>query len=192
MFVLHGPLTGLVNIDSADVVLQGAAGDEAGSALSAGDINGDGHHDLVVGTPGYSDGGAAFVVLGPAPASLALTDADAILVGESSGDLAGCAVAADGDLNADGISDLLIGAAGLDDEAGGAVVFYGPRDGTYELDDADIILEGTAPGDTAGTTAAWAGDTNGDLRDDILIGAPGHDGSGTDVGMAYLVLGEGG
>jgi hypothetical protein len=158
--------------------------DRAGYSLApAGDVDGDGLADVLVGA--YRAGGGAnayeagrsYLVLG---ASLAtggefdLVDADGRFIGERLGDMAGSAVASAGDVDGDGLSDLLIAAAWHDDETGkvylllGASTWYGAH---YELETADVAFVGEAGGDYAGRGISPAGDIDGDGRDDLLIGA---------------------
>ncbi|MFN7408918.1 MAG: hypothetical protein ACK5UM_02750, partial [Pseudomonadota bacterium] len=119
-----------------------AAGDYAGSSVSAaGDINGDGFADLIVGAfsadPNGSRSGAAYVVFGKAggfDATLnlsGLTGANGFrIAGGAAGDNAGFSVSAAGDVNGDGIDDLIVGATGVDangTSSGAAYVIYGKR-----------------------------------------------------------------
>ncbi|MDP2310138.1 MAG: integrin alpha, partial [Pseudomonadota bacterium] len=96
-----------------------AVDDSAGSSVSsAGDVDGDGYDDMLVGRPT----GAAYLVLGSAaPASASLTTATQY-TGEAAGDGAGSCVSGAGDVNGDGYDDMLVGAYGNDDAAsdGGA------------------------------------------------------------------------
>ena len=105
------------------VLLGDAAGDEAGGAVAAaGDVNGDGYDDILVGAARYNgeyqDMGAAYLVWGPVPSGECdLEDGGVTFLGEAPGDHAGTAVAAAGDVNGDGLGDLLIGAN--EQDAGG-------------------------------------------------------------------------
>ena len=121
VYLFSGPVSGVMVLDDADVVLAGVTADDyvGGSADAAGDVNGDGHDDLLVGASGEdtqaSAAGAAYLFFGPlAPGSYTMTDADAIYYGESQSDSLGYAVAGAGDVDADGYQDLLLGAWGHD------------------------------------------------------------------------------
>jgi hypothetical protein len=194
-----------VRIDGAN------AGDLAGRAVSgAGDINGDGFADFIIGAPsadplGRSDAGAAYVVFGKASgfgATISLADLDGtngfVIRGGAAGDNLGASVASAGDFNGDGLDDLLVGAPGSDPndagDAGRAYVVYGRTSGfgaAIDLADpmaetAGFVIDGAVAGAQAGKQARGAGDVNGDGFDDIVIGAPAHLGGN---GEAYVVYG---
>ena len=106
--------------------IQGSSGDSLGlSVAGAGDINGDGFDDVIVGAPGadgdVTDAGAAFVVLGKAGGFQASTFASLLtppngfkLGGIAANDRAGESVGGAGDVNGDGLDDVVIGAPGFE------------------------------------------------------------------------------
>jgi hypothetical protein len=194
-FLVLGPVTGTLDLSSmADATLVGEdAGDWAGDNVSdAGDVDSDGHDDLLVGALRNSEGahyaGAAYLVLGPVTGSRDLSLADAKFLGENPFDYAGT-VSGAGDVDGDGHDDLLVGAmyngqGGSD--AGAAYLVLGPVTGTLDLSQADVKLVGEDAYDHAGETVSGAGDVDGDGRADLLVGAPWADDY---VGNAYLIYG---
>ncbi len=194
-------------------IIQGdAADDRAGfSVSSAGDINGDGFADLIVGAPGGDNGGIdageAYVIFGRAGANrtnidlttLAASDGF-IIVGDDTGDRAGGSVSSAGDINGDGFADLIVGASRGDNggiDAGEAYVIFGKAGATRANIDLTalaasdgFIIQGDAAGDWAGLSVASAGDINGDGFADLIVGAPYGDNGGTNAGEAYVIYGS--
>ncbi|NBB73583.1 MAG: hypothetical protein GVY35_07895, partial [Bacteroidetes bacterium] len=192
--------SGSVSAASADFSVIGEAPfDEFGHAVgSAGDVNGDGYADLLVGAPnndgGGSNAGRGYVVLGGDALSgitLPAASADLVLTG-ASGERLGTAVSPAGDVNGDGFSDFVLGApfASPDGrtEAGRADLYLGRA----VLDaDPDVVLAGAAAGDHFGTAVAAADDLNGDGYADVAVGANTNDAAGEDAGRAYVFFGDG-
>ena len=114
-FLLRGPLSAAGSLADAAAILVGENGDDAaGSAVALpGDLDGDGTSDLALGArledSALSDGGAVYLVLGPASGTLDLSAASAKLQAAGAGDHLGAALAA-GDLDGDGWPDLAAGA----------------------------------------------------------------------------------
>ena len=183
-----------------------AAGDMSGSSVSsAGDVNGDGYADILVGAPYYpglggGDEGRSYVVFGgPGIGSIgsfalkSLNGANGFkLDGEGGG--SGYSVASAGDINGDGFGDLLIGApfwgSGLEERGRTYVVFGGPGISSPEpfaLSSLNGIngfkLDGEGSTDKSGYSVSSAGDINGDKVMDLIIGAPGHNNS---AGRSYI------
>ena len=189
--------------------------DRSGQAVSsAGDINGDGFDDLLIGAPfadpsGNSDAGQIYVVFGGGSdfePTLNLSDLDGgdgfVINGVNSFDNLGFSVSSAGDINDDGFDDLLIGAPFADPKgnsnAGQSyVVFGGDNIGSggsvnlAELNDSNgLIINGVSNFDNLGQAVSGAGDFNGDGADDLLIGAPFADpNSNSDAGQSYLLFG---
>jgi hypothetical protein len=182
-------------LNNADAIYTGEnTFDLAGFSLAgAGDVNGDGYDDMLIGASFYSTWiGRAYLVLGSGtPSSIGLGSADAIYTGENTNDYAGCSVAGVGDTNGDGYDDMLIGAYGYPSggDTGRAYLVLGSgTPSSIGLGSADAIYTGENTSDYAGRSVAGAGDVNGDGYDDLLIGAYGYS---SDTGRAYLVLGSG-
>jgi hypothetical protein len=175
-----------------DVLLVGeAAGDAFGySVAGAGDVNGDGFADVIVGAyenSAAADGaGRAYVYFGGGRMD---SHPDLVFTGEAAGDYFGISVAGAGDVNGDQFDDLIVGA--YQNDAGGAdagrayVYFGGPR--TH--DRPDLILTGAAARDAFGFSVAGAGDVNRDGFADLIVGAYHNDAGGSDAGRGYLYLG---
>jgi hypothetical protein len=182
---------GGVSMDStADVVMNGEeVADVFGASVSsAGDVNGDGFSDVIVGALNNDaagmDAGKAYIFFGGL--SMDATP-DVIMTGSAPGDNFGI-VSTAGDLNDDGFSDVIVGAIRNDaggTNAGRAYVYFGA---TNMDSTADLIFTGEAEEDLFGLAVATAGDVNGDGISDIIIGAPYNDFTGTDAGKAYLYL----
>jgi len=114
--------------------------------------------------------------------------------GESAGDDAGVSTARVGDVDGDGVDDVVIGARNNDlggTDAGAAYLFYGPvtYSGEVSLANADLTLYGNAAGDKAGRTVIGGADIDGDGRPDVTIGAPNEDSGGSNAGAAYVFFG---
>ncbi len=182
--------------DDADAELYGENAADAASYSMAplGDLNGDGYGDLVIGAyqadGGGSESGGAYVVYGPVSGAFALVDAEAELVGEAAGDDAGTSVASAGDVDGDGIGDLVVGApdAGASD-AGAAYLVYGSVSGTLDLGAAEGTFTGTARNEAVGSAVAGGWDLDGDALPDLLVGAPAASTGGSGSGSAYVVSG---
>jgi FG-GAP repeat/FG-GAP-like repeat len=171
---------------STPTVLSGPGGPNGsfgGSVRSAGDVNGDGYADLIVGAETLAgDTGQAYVFLG-GPTGIS-TSAALTLNGPDGGTGAqfGSSVTSAGDVNGDGYGDIAVGAPGL----GAAYVYFGGEGGVIPTPATSISGPG-GPASLFGHMGA-AGDVNGDGFGDLVVGAPGAivDGGG---GNAYLFYG---
>jgi hypothetical protein len=173
---------------NADVILSGESATNFGLKLaSAGDVNGDGRGDIIVGATEYSSlAGRAYVFYGGASlVSKPATSADVVLTGEASSRF-GVSVGSAGDVNGDGFPDLIVGAYFYSSTTGRAYVFYGgPNLSNKNAAGADVILTGET-GSAFGIAVATAGDVNGDGRGDVIVGASGYS---TSTGRAYIFFG---
>ena len=176
---------GWMTAETGGAVLLGA-GDAGRSVAGAGDMDGDGLDDLVVGAP-ETDGigsksGLAVVLTGSPAGEISLAENGFQLSGSAEGDRAGFAVAGAGDINQDGFGDVLVGAPHTED-GGTAYLILGPPS-TQDLASASRVWTAQIPDDRAGQAVAGAGDTDGDGVPDVLIGAPG-----AGRGLVYLMRG---
>lgn len=178
----------------------------------AGDVNGDGFNDLIVGAFGADDdgnsaAGKTYVLFGT---DLKLPDridvsnlggsGGFIIEGANDGDFSGVSVSSAGDINGDGMSDLLVGASEVDASgqanSGQVSVLFGrSRRSSRNLKTNEIdgnngfTIDGVEIDALTGTAVSSAGDLNGDSFDDILIGAPGNFFNDA-PGQSYVVLGR--
>jgi len=197
--------------DEPNLTIIGAnAGDNLGFVVAAGDVNGDGTDDILVGarfaTPagGTAGTGEAYVIFGSSSLEgtldIAKGQQDFTIAGASAGDYLGYALTA-GDVNGDGIADIITAAsAASPDEArphaGEAYVVWGSTQlgGRVDVaqDQQDFTILGVEAEDLLANFAA-AGDVNGDGKDDILLGthkADGPDNKREDGGEAYVIFGK--
>ena len=187
-------------------------GDESGSSVSsAGDVNGDGYDDLIIGATGADNNGAesgsSYVVFGKASGFVARIDLSALdgsngfrVDGENQGDDSDTSVSSAGDVNGDGYDDIIIGAWGVDNNgrnSGSSYVVFGKANGfssSIEFSDLDgsngFRLDGANRGDESGSSVSSAGDFNGDGYDDLIIGASRADNNGPLSGSSYVVFGK--
>ena len=184
------------------------------SVSSAGDINGDGYDDLIIGAQyadpnGQSGAGASYVVFGKPSgfaASLDLSTLNGatgfVVSGIDGDDQSGFSVSSAGDVNGDGYADLVIGARGADSNgqssAGESYVVFGKPSGfsaSLNLSSLNgttgFVLNGIDASDGSGISVAGAGDVNGDGIDDLIIGARYADPNGqSSAGESYVVFGR--
>jgi glycosylphosphatidylinositol phospholipase D len=165
--------------------------DYAGAAVAmVGDVNGDGVDDVAIGARGMGDrAGGVFVLFGrvrgaPFPASMDLADLSASdgfrLDGGASSDGLGYSVSAAGDVNADGLADLLVGAPGARSGAGDVYIVFGTREDVDVQRSILALGQGEAVrlagrrvegvNDRLGLVLTGLGDFNGDGVDDVAMG----------------------
>jgi hypothetical protein len=197
IYVALGSSTGVVT--PSNVTLNGVtAGDRLGWGLSSGgDINNDGYDDIIGGAieisgAGTATGsGSAYVYWGGS-SPINTTSAKTLSQG-ANGDTFGWSASIHGDINNDGYDDVVIGAPDvLDlDGPGKAFVFLGSATGPSST--PDVTLTGNDDGDLFGFSVHICGDVNDDGYDDVLIGAPGFNGTNAadwDLGKSYVYFGH--
>jgi len=186
------------------------------SAVGAGDLNGDGFDDLIIGGEGRVDGGTSrpggiMVWLGcdtgmgfcadsdgdgvADPTAewgsvVDVDDADGMVFGASATtERVGSAIVSNFDFNADGATDILVGARGALSDAGEVyLVLDYPFSTASAWSQASHVLEGTSAGEPIGTVLAAPGDMDQDGYDDVVIGVPDADG---EMGRVYIFTGRG-
>jgi hypothetical protein len=213
---LQSPID-LSNLGTAGITLFGAeAGDRSGYSVSgAGDVNGDGFDDLIVGAGladasgnGRLSAGESYVIFGGAALSATMdlanpSTAGVTILGAEADDQIGRTVSGAGDVNGDGFDDLLVGALDADAlnnaklSAGESYVIFGGPNLPAIIDLATlgskgVTIYGSETDDRSGNSVSGAGDVNGDGFDDLIIGAFYADASGNgrlNAGESYVIFG---
>jgi len=210
VYLIFGKASGWardINISMADASFFGEVASMYGgteySVAGAGDVNGDGYNDVLIGScSGGNAGdtaGQTYLILGKASGwakSTSLSKADASFIGENTWTASGFSVAGAEDINGDRYDDILIGAPGINESSinpGHTYLIFGKASGwamRTSLTKADASFIGEDNPDRSGTSVAGAGDVDGDGYNDILVGAPGNGKGSLSAGQTYLILGR--
>jgi len=193
----------LTGIDDAQLESNQATAGLGLSVAGAGDVNGDGYADVIVGAylfdNGQADEGAAFIFRGSATGmadSNPATAGVALLESNQASALLGSNVAAAGDVNGDGYGDVIVGARLYDNgtaDEGAAFIFLGSATGIANGNPgtaATILESNQTPTPSFPASLASAGDVNGDGFADVIVGADSYDNGQSDEGAAFLFLGS--
>ncbi len=175
-----------------------AAGDKFGYSVAfAGDVDGNGFADVVVGTPfmdypPYNNSGAIYIYPGSQSGLMLMNTKINCPIPENSGKF-GISVAGAGDVNGDGYDDVVVGANGMEcsgnPNSGTAYVYYGENTGSLPSFDK-IINPDCLSGNQFGTSVSTAGDMNNDSYADIVVGSPFADGGASSSGKIWVFDGQ--
>jgi hypothetical protein len=198
--VWYGPITASGTVsETASAVLTGSSSSAyVGQYVAAGDHDGDGADELVVGAEGMSSyAGAAYIVYGGSrytgSRQISLVSGIATLTGGTASDYLGHNVASGGDMDGDGTEEIVVGAylqSGSAASTGAAYLLYGSptrRAGTTAASASDATVRGITAGAHLGYAVSFVDDMDGDGLDELLLGAYG---TGASTGSAYLFLGD--
>ncbi len=195
-FVYLGSSGGLSR-NSHQILTNNNAGSLFGGSVSvAGDVNGDGYSDVIIGSPNYKDPlsdeprGSVYLYYGSA-GGLSLSP-DWSLIGSVKDGQFGFSVSGAGDINRDGFDDILIGAnhfSNGETNEGKVFLFYGSASGLSS--EPDWSFESNQSGAQAGFAIAQLGDINGDLIDDFAVSTPNFDcESHNECGIVWVFVGS--
>jgi hypothetical protein len=198
-------LSGLNGTNGFTLTGEGVANFVGRSVSSAGDVNGDGYDDLLVGSNQFSQAigetpGIAYVVYGKASQQDAVVGLNGLSatagfqVSAAAGAFAE-SVASAGDVNGDGFDDIVIGRTAVNGDAGASYVVFGKKNGFgFDVNVSSLNgrngfrIDGASADDASGSSVSSAGDINGDGFSDLIIGAI-NAGAGKS-GASYVVFGK--
>jgi FG-GAP repeat len=188
--------------DGVGEIIFGGAG---WSVSGPGDVNGDGRDDVLIGSTAADanrreDSGSAYIVFGQGPGVIdlaSLRNRGFRMDGAAEFDYSGSSVAGPGDLNGDGLADVVVSAEQADrngrDDSGSAYVVFGKRSAARvdlaKLGARGLRLDGAAAQDLTSWSVSGLGDMNGDGQPDLILGAQAANASGREnAGVAYIAF----
>lgn len=178
-------------------ILSNQSSAQLGRAVATGDVNGDGFADLITGESGFDVTGlanAGRILIFHGGASGFNATADDSITGGTLGERLGTSLAV-GDLNGDGLADILAGAPDYSNGQsmeGAVQIYYANASGLF-ASSPNRLIEGEVSGAKFGSSVAIAGDINGDGTNDIVVGAPNASAVNlADEGAIYVYLNRGG
>jgi hypothetical protein len=180
-YVHYGSITGLSPAPNVTLEEDVAGAAFGTSVASAGDVNGDGYADVVVGAPLSGGIGRAYLYMG-GPAGLSASPT--LVLDGTPGSGFGTSVFKAGDMDCDGFSDVIIGAPGI----GSAYIHKGDPTGLDPV--PHVTLVGPVAGSGFGSAVCTAGDVNGDGFSDVVVGAPDYSNVQPLEGAIYVYLGD--
>ena len=189
VFVYYGGATGLSANANWSAACNPSSSPYDRTVSSAGDVNGDGYSDVIVGEFGYNHNQGVSVYYGSA-AGLSAT-ANWTIASDQAEAHFGCSVSGAGDVNGDGYSDVIVGSSYYDNgqnSEGRAFVYYGSATGLSA--NANWTAESNQYGAYFGSNVSGAGDVNGDGYSDVIVGSPKYDNGEDDEGRAFVYYGS--
>ncbi|MCF8339398.1 MAG: FG-GAP-like repeat-containing protein [Chitinophagaceae bacterium] len=192
-YVYHGNSSGISTTAAAMVQSNVANGYMGRSVSGAGDVNGDGYGDVIVGGHGYTNGesneGAAFIYHGSA-SGINTTEARKLESNQANAEM-GASVSGAGDVNGDGYSDVIVAMRYYDNgqtNEGAARVYHGSSTGISNT--AAAMVESNQADANLGFSVAGAGDVNNDGYSDVIVGANDYDNGSSNEGAAFVYHGS--
>jgi hypothetical protein len=192
-YVYYGGAWGITYTPYSTIYFSQTGGHFGSSVSGAGDVNGDGYDDVIVGAYGYDNGttdeGGAFIYYGSS-GGVSLTPATS-LESNQQNSYFGASVAGAGDINHDGYDDVIVGASAFDNgqtDEGAVFIYYGSAAGIGTI--AGTTLESNAAGTYYGSGVASAGDVNGDGYSDIIVGERYGSNGQSEEGLAFVYYGR--